>query len=108
MSDAIGALRWRIELQQPTLTPDDIGGGARGFATVATVWAQVRALSHQPLAFAEGLGAASLYRCEIRMRRDVRAGWRVRRGARAFRVLSIADADEKGARLILTLEEELL
>lgn len=91
-------LRDRITLQRPTLAPDDLGAGRPGFADVATVWAQALQIDAD-----EPRGA---WRIAIRLRRDVRPGWRVRCGDRALCIRAVAEA---GADLIhLHCQEDVL
>lgn len=95
----MSALRARIMLQRPTLAPDDLGAGAPSYADVALVWARIDPLGVD--------GARVSQRVEIRTRRDVRPGWRIRRGAQRFVVRAVIDADALGARLHLYCEEDI-
>lgn len=85
----IADLRRQLRLERPESI-----GGVLVFTDVAGAWA---ALAEE--------GARA--RFTIRMRRDVRAGWRVVMDQRRFRVVAALDADDRGARLDLICEEEL-
>lgn len=87
MSAPIGALRARIRLERPAPDPDD---GMVAWEEVATVWAAI--------AFTD------IVRFELRLRRDVRSGWRVALGDRRFRIVALRDGAD--ARLLLDCEEE--
>lgn len=84
----IGDLRVRITLERPESV-----GGVISFVDAGGAWA---ALEDGPRP-----------RFSIRMRRDVRAGWRVAWDARRYRIVATLDADARGARLDLICEEEL-
>lgn len=82
----ISDLSVRIALQRP-----EIVGGVVSFVDAGGAWA--------------ALDDAERPRFSIRMRRDVRAGWRVAWDQRRFRIAAALDAD--GARLDLICEEEI-
>jgi head-tail adaptor len=56
----------------------------------------------------DGEAARAGYRVEIRMRADVRSGWRIAWGERALRIVSTINPDAGDAVLILNCEEETL
>lgn len=85
MSAPADILRERVMLQRPTLAPDDLGAGAPGFGDVAALWAELT-----PMGADATPGA---WRIALRLRRDVRPGWRVTRGARRFSVRAVVEAD---------------
>lgn len=93
MTASIGALRTRIRLEKPAPDPDS-----------GVAWADVGAIWTRMTKDAEGPRSI---RVELRMRRDVRAGWRVALGDRRFRIIHIRDGDDRGARLFLDCEEEI-
>lgn len=107
-AEFIAGLRARITLLQPTPTGDDVGGQSVEFTAAGSVWARISASGAAGLSVYDGEGARTGYRVEIRMRRDVRPGWRLAWGERALRISSIADADAEGALLTLSCEEEML
>jgi SPP1 family predicted phage head-tail adaptor len=103
-----GALRARVTLLRPETTEDDIGGVTKQFVSAGDVWAEVDSDGAAGGEDYEDASARASYRLAIRMRRDVRPGWRVALGDRAFAVRAIADADRFGAILHLFCEEEFL
>lgn len=70
-------LKHRVDLQQPTRTPDGQGGASVAWATVASVWAQVTPGNGGERVVAHGLREQSPYDVRIRYRPDVSAQWRV-------------------------------
>ena len=106
MKDEIGALRARVMLQSPARTPDDLGGASLAWADEGEVWAELAPAGAGERIAYDTASAIVSYVLHIRARADVRAGWRVRMGLRAFRVLAVRDL--AGARLDLICEEESL
>ncbi|HVY87150.1 MAG TPA: phage head closure protein [Caulobacterales bacterium] len=104
MSDAIGALRARIQLQSPSRSEDDLGGGALAWSDQGAVWAEIEALSASQAADYDTAPSIAAYRVSLRPRSDVRAGWRLVWGARAFRIAGVSD--DEGSRIVLYCEEE--
>ena len=89
----IATRRYRLTLQQPLETADDIGGVSVTWSDVATLWAEVR-----PKTGREGLWAdmpagrlASLI--VIRHRVGVRPDMRFTDGARIFDIRAVFDPD---------------
>ena len=102
-----GLLRTPLELEAPVLTDDGAGGHETGWQPVASVMAAlepVAALSR--FAAAQALEEVS-HRAIIRMRADVRAGMRFRRGGRMLVIVTVHDPDETGRYLTCLLREEL-
>lgn len=85
MSAPADLLRERITLQRPTLAPDDLGAGAPGFSDVAALWGQLTPMGDD--------ATPGAWRIALRLRRDVRPGWRVSSGARRFSVRAVVEAD---------------
>jgi SPP1 family predicted phage head-tail adaptor len=74
---AAGKLDRRVQLQAPTVSAGTLGGVAASWATAATVWAQVRALSGRETAIAQQVHSQSTLAVTVRYRADVRTDWRV-------------------------------
>jgi SPP1 family predicted phage head-tail adaptor len=104
----MGAMRARVALLRPEATEDDIGGSAKQFVSAGDVWAEIESGGAAGGEDYEDASARASYRLAIRMRRDVRPGWRVALSGRAFAIRAIADADRFGAILHLVCEEEFL
>lgn len=106
MSDAIGALRARVQLERPVRVADEIGGAALAWLAAGTVWAEIAAEGGGAGTAFDTAPSTALYRLTLRRRDGVRAGWRVLWGARVLRILAVLD--EGRARIALRCEEETL
>lgn len=96
MNAPIGALRTRIHLERPTVAPDVSGGGV-AWVEVGSAWACMHV---------GAADSAPTIRFELRAHADVRRGWRVALGDRRFRINTVRDVNDRGARLLLECEEE--
>lgn len=85
----IGQLNRRLELQQPSGTAGD------GYATVTTVWGEVRSAGGSEVLKFGGPSASGQAVITIRFRSDVRSEWRVREPltGRAFQIANYGDPD---------------
>ncbi len=97
-----GALSERVTIVRPQVVADGVGGQARTFVTLATLWAEV--LPSRPgdiEAVADAAAGVQGYRVKIRHRDDIgidnRIDWRGKR----LKVLSAMDMD--GRRAFLTI-----
>jgi SPP1 family predicted phage head-tail adaptor len=104
----IGDLRVRIRLERPERSADAMGGAAVTFVDAGGAWAAMTPLGAGEEDAFDRVRASARYRFALRMRRDVRPGWRVGLGERRLRILAVGDADDRGARLALLCEEEFL
>lgn len=103
-----GALRARVELIAPSRDENEIGGADIDFVSVGVVWARIAAAGAGSGNGYGGSVSRAAYDIDIRMRRDVRPGWRLVWEERALRVVGIVDADAAGVMLRLSCEEEFL
>ena len=87
-----GNLRHRIAIQTNTPSVDAYGQPVEGWATVATVWAEVVMLSGRELMAAQQVESQASVRVTIR-RRDVDARQRVSWDGRLFGVEAIIHDD---------------
>lgn len=96
-----GKLRHRITLQSKgTPTRDAMGGEVVTWADVATVWAEVRALSGRALIAAQQAQSEVIATITIRHRADVRPDWRVLHGSDIYTIHAIIpDGDGVGMNL---------
>ena len=92
-----GRLNRRLALEAPVETPDGAGGVTRGFAQVATLWAQVEPVSARGDVTADARGASVTHRIRIRFNADVTLRHRFRDGATVFRFVAMR---EQGRRFI--------
>jgi SPP1 family predicted phage head-tail adaptor len=102
---AISAFRRRLALQAPVLTPDDAGGGATSFATVASLWAELRWLSGDERWRADRPEQAGRFEITIRWRAGIDAGMRFSSGGRTFGIQSVGDPVGNRTRLVCLCEE---
>jgi SPP1 family predicted phage head-tail adaptor len=102
-----GELRTRLVLEQPVETPDGAGGVARGYASVATLWAALVPVSAQGDVVADSLGDDVTHRLVIRFRSDVTTRHRLRAGARIFRIVALRDQDGRGRFLAIDAQERV-
>lgn len=101
-----GDMTARLELEAPEETADGQGGAMVVFNAVASFWARI-----EPVGEVRGEQAGAdvftlTHRIWLRFRSDIRAGMRLRKGARTFTVGSWRDPDETGRYLVCLCEEE--
>ena len=106
MTDAIGAMRARVTLKQPTRVADEIGGAALMWVNAGDAWAEISAGSTGESAAYDAAPSNTAYTVRINRRDDVRASWRVVWAARVLRVVAVRD--EGDTRIDLFCEEEIL
>lgn len=106
MSDAIGALRERVKLQQPIRIADEIGGAAIAWTDAGDVWAEIDFGSSGEAVGFDAAPSLAAYRVTINRRDDVRAGWRIAWGVRRLRIIGVAD--DGAPRIQLNCREETL
>lgn len=104
MTDAIGAARARIMLEEPVRIADEIGGAAILWTARGDAWAAIEADGANEAAAFDTAPSTSSYSATINRRDDVRAGWRVIWGARRLRIVGVCD--EGAPRIVLHCEEE--
>jgi SPP1 family predicted phage head-tail adaptor len=83
-----GDLNRRLVLQAPSETDDGAGGVTRGYATVASVWAQVVPQAMAGDVAADSLGARLRTRIVVRRRDDVTTRHQLLDGTIVYRVLA--------------------
>jgi head-tail adaptor len=106
MSDAIGAMRARILLQQRTRVADEIGGAAIAWIEADAAWAEIAAIAAGSTPGFDANPAVATFRVTINRRSGVRVGWRIAWGARLLRVTGVRD--DGAARIDLICEEEVI
>ena len=106
MSDAIGAARARLTLEEPVRIADEIGGAAILWTARGDVWAAIRARGADEYAQYDASFARADYVVTMRRREDVRHPWRIVWAGRRFRVLGREDVG--ASRIALLCQEETL
>lgn len=102
---ATGTFRRRLALEAPVLSPDDAGGSTISFATVASLWAQVRWISGDERWRADRTEQAGRFEITIRWRAGIDAGMRFSAAGRIFGIVSAGDPVGNRARLVCLCEE---
>lgn len=102
----IGALDRRVRIEAPVRTDDGAGGAAVAWATVATVWAQVEAVSAVERDRSGRLDGVATHRVTIRARDGVASGQRLVLGGRSLTVLATRPAGRGDRFTVLDAEEE--
>lgn len=102
----IGKLRHRLELQAPAETPDGAGGVVRGWESLGQVWAAIEPVSADDVVVADRRLGRITHRIVIRRRAEIATTHRFLLGQRAFVLLAVRDADERGCFLQCLVEEE--
>lgn len=113
MSTPPPRLQVPLILETPFRTPDGMGGFLLSWQPVGKLWAEMRAGAGSEK-FAE-VGAMSVVTWRITVRgapsgdpRRPRPDQRLRSGSRLFRILGVAERDERGRHLVCTAQEEKL
>ncbi len=101
----IGELTRRVVLEEIVRTPDGAGGATEAWATIATVFASVKALGGgEGFVFDRQTGRAT-HEIVIRHRTDVKPTMRFRLDMRTFEILSALDEDGRRRHLKCLAEE---
>lgn len=94
----IGALTYRVTLQEAVRTPDGGGGFTEAWQNIAetpTVYAAIQPLSGGEAFRFRQLEAAATHRIIIRHRTDITSAHRLLHGTDIYDIVSVLDADEK-------------
>ena len=101
-----GKLRHRVTLQAKSVTRDDMGGEIIVWTDVATVYAQVEALSGRALMAAQQAQSEVSGRILLRHRADIQPDWRVVHGSDIYAIHAII-TDLSGEELNLQVSKGL-
>lgn len=105
MSQRIGNLRHRFELQQPSPSPDGAGGIDVTWTPVATLWAALKPISAVEIDNADGRECRVTHEIVLRHRPGVSTAMRFIAGARVFDIRGVNDPTETGFWLRCLVEE---
>jgi SPP1 family predicted phage head-tail adaptor len=100
----IGRLRHRLTLEASARAGDGGGGAVSTWETVAELWGAVEAVAGKEAVMADRVSGEASYRIVIRHRDDLRPAMRFRRGAEAFGILAVLDADGRRRFLVCDCE----
>jgi SPP1 family predicted phage head-tail adaptor len=90
-----GHLNRRLVLEAVSESEDGLGGVARLYDVVTTVWAQVTPLSARADDSAASLGAALRYSIVIRARNDITTRHRFIDGVRTYRIVAVRESADR-------------
>lgn len=93
-------LKHRVTIQQPTLTPDGMGGGTHNWSDVATVWANVTTTAPSNTLNVEEwtsdqFRTTRYYIVVLRYRGNLTTDMRLMHRNRVLEILSIIDINER-------------
>jgi SPP1 family predicted phage head-tail adaptor len=100
-----GRLRHRLVLEAAVDVMDDIGGAARSWTIVATLWAEIMPASSEDRFLASRREQAITHQILIRYRPDVMAAMRLRADTRLFNIHRVVDREERRRFLTCYCEE---
>lgn len=92
----IGALRHRFTHQTGVDLPDGVGGIARTYLTIDTLWGALEAVSADPGIGEDRPRAVLAWRVTVRAPNTVASGDRLVMGGRIFLVEAVSDPDGRG------------
>jgi len=97
-------MRERVTIEAATRAGDGAGGEVVTWAPLATVWAEVAALSGAEIVEAERVVARGQYDVTIRFRDDVTAQMRLVWRGQALNIRNVRDKDGRRRRLTIRAE----
>lgn len=93
----IGRLSRRIEIQQATVTLDNVGGEVRTWSTVVRCWAQSRSITARERFASEQIREAREEVFIIRYRKDITPEMRIVFQEKKYRIVGLAEIGQKSA-----------
>lgn len=102
---SIGAMRHRLALEAPADVFDELGGFARGFTTLAWVWAHIAAEGAGEDFAGQRLEQSRRFTVTLRWRGDVTSQMRFDLRGRKLVIRSVEDRDERRRFLTCRCEE---
>lgn len=100
-----GLLRHRLVIQRAVETKDTLGGDVQTWATLATVWGQVRPLSGREAYESQRVTTTASHFMTIRYREDIAPQMRVVWHGRTFEITFIENTDGRDRALVLWVTE---
>ena len=101
----LGRLRTRAQLLAPVETTDEIGGLARSFSPIGSLWCRIDPILGDERFQTGRVEEAVSHRIEMRWRGDVVGAMRLAVGTRLFEIIASADPNGMRRRLIVLAEE---
>ncbi len=100
-----GELRQRIRIEQPVLSDDGLGGHARSWEEVTTVWAHIHPVSRRERLVDGQLSSVVTHRIVIRYRSGITAAMRVLFGNRVFTIRAVIQPEHRKTTLEILAAE---
>ncbi|WP_245295709.1 phage head closure protein [Rhizobium rhizosphaerae] len=100
-----GALSARLAWEHPVEAPDGQGGVSIAYQTAGALWSRIEPVQARWEEAGNEAGAERTHRIWLRHRDDLKAGDRLRLGARLFTLLSLHDPDETRRMLVAEARE---
>jgi len=103
----VGALRHRLEIQEPLTAAASDGGIAHTWTTVDTVSGSIEPLAGRELLQAQAVDARVTHRITIRYYEGITPDHRIVARSRTFAIHSIVNAGERDAEFQILAEERV-
>lgn len=91
----VGALNQRVQIQRVSNTRDDMGGMIQSWATIATVWAEVKPISAGEQFRRQQIQASASHKVTIRYRNDLLPSDRIVWRNRTFQLKGEMNEDQR-------------
>ena len=105
MSDAIGAMNKRIEIQAKTSVRDTMGSFTDTWATLYTRYAAIWPTQAKEVIQSNSLTMIATHRIRIRYKAGIDASYRIKYGTRYFSIVGIINPQEDNRWLDLICKE---
>jgi len=101
-----GRLRHRVEIQNPTATPDAQGGQTLAYATVERAWAAIEPVGARDRWATAQMQVWVTHNVTLRYTPTVTMASRLLHGARVLNIVQLTNVDERNRELRLLCAEE--
>ncbi len=102
----VGRMRYRIRIQEYTITTDLDGFSTEGWTTIYTVWADITPVSGKEYLSSGQITSEITSKIYIRAIHGLKTNMRITSGERCFNIESILTDERTGMMTILTKEIE--
>lgn len=101
---ATGQLTQRVMIQAANPSPDRVGGRAKSWSTVATVWARVEQLKGEELQYAMQISTRITHKITMRYR-ELFPDQRLVHKSKIYNMRSILNDDSRDRKLLILAEQ---
>ncbi|WP_417684648.1 head-tail adaptor protein [Roseibium sp.] len=101
-----GRYRTPVTLEQPVVTHGADGTASLVYLSAGADFAAIRPSRLREELRGERLEGVVTHEIRLRHRDDITGGWRMSAGLRRYRLLSVAQGDDRGTELFCLAEEE--